>query len=69
MATKRINSIPESRKSRAKAGEGMRYYLDVVLNYDGDECLPWPFGRTANGYGELWFEKRVAHVHRLVIGQ
>lgn len=37
---------------RTKHGEAQRYYRDVVLAYEGDECLIWPYGRTA-GYGVL----------------
>jgi hypothetical protein len=46
-------------------GKPMEFFRDVVLTYDGDECLTWPFG-TANGYGKLHIsgEKRV--VSRLV---
>lgn len=30
--------------------EVQKYYLNVVLNYEGEECLIWPFA-TVNGYG------------------
>ncbi|SCB30219.1 hypothetical protein GA0061101_10677 [Rhizobium lusitanum] len=29
----------------------IRYIHEIVLSYDGDECLLWPFGRMSNGYG------------------
>jgi len=36
------------------AGSRQRYYRDVVLSYEGEECLIWPFRRHAeNGYA-LW---------------
>jgi len=28
-----------------------RYFQDVVLSYEGNECLIWPFARNAKGYG------------------
>jgi len=36
-----------------KHGEPARYFREVVLPYDGDECLTWPFGKTPTGYGKL----------------
>ena len=31
-------------------GERERFYRDVVLAYDGTECLIWPYGRSKSGY-------------------
>lgn len=31
-------------------GELPRYYREVVLPYEGEECLFWPYGTTAAGY-------------------
>lgn len=42
-------------------GEPQRFFQNVVLPYDGNECLTWPFG-TAGGYGRLGN----ANVSRLV---
>lgn len=36
-----------------KHGEPERYFRDVVLPYDGNDCLQWPFGKTPGGYGKL----------------
>lgn len=36
---------------RSPNGEQMRYLEKVVLTYEGDECLPWPFSRDQNGVG------------------
>jgi hypothetical protein len=46
-------------------GEPDRFYRDVVLPYCGDECLLWPYSRTA-GYGRLCREGRDYLVSRLV---
>lgn len=46
-------------------GEPMRFYREVVLPYDGDECLTWPYARN-KGYGLLWFDKKNQYVSRLV---
>lgn len=38
--------------SYAKAGEPMAWLLAYV-DYDGEECLTWPFGRTSDGRAKL----------------
>ncbi|TIW28710.1 MAG: hypothetical protein E5V63_04330 [Mesorhizobium sp.] len=38
---------------RAPQGEAHRYLEEVVLAYDGDECLTWPFGKTSEGYAKI----------------
>ena len=35
---------------RAAWGEPERYFNEVVVPYDGDDCLEWPYARAA-GYG------------------
>lgn len=35
-------------------GEAQRYFRDVVLTYDGNECHPWPFSKNGAGYGLLF---------------
>lgn len=30
-----------------------RYYREIVLTYEGDDCLIWPFTRGYNGYAML----------------
>jgi hypothetical protein len=42
------------------------YYENVVIPYCGDECLIWPFGRNARGYGILRHDGRAQIVSRLV---
>lgn len=34
-------------------GEVQRYFRDVALAYEGDECLFWPFSRGKKGYGHI----------------
>lgn len=34
-------------------GKPERYFRDVVLVYDGNDCLAWPYGRRDNGYGSI----------------
>ena len=49
-----------------ETGEPHRYFKDVVLKFDGDDCLEWPFGIGQKGYGMLWNGKRPVGVHVLV---
>lgn len=53
-------------KMRAPVGEPLRYLREVVLAFDGDECLIWPYARTSSGYGNLGIEDGNAVVSRLV---
>lgn len=66
MATPRLRSIPHcGKKVRAKRGEALRYFREVVLAYEGLDCLPWPFS-TNGGYGQMSYEHRPQLVPRLV---
>ena len=38
---------------RTFPGEPLRYIHEVVIAYEGDDCLIWPFARTARGYGQV----------------
>lgn len=51
---------------RVQEGEPLRYFLDVVVGYDGAECLFWPYGKSG-GYGKLNVRGRSpATVSRLI---
>lgn len=45
--------------------EPLKFFESVVLQYDGDECLIWPFGK-ALGYGRIRYKGRDRPAHRLV---
>lgn len=44
----------------------MSFFHDVVLTYDGDDCLAWPYAQDGKGYGYLWVDSSLKYVHRLV---
>lgn len=56
------------RKSRSTGqfacgnGKAAKWIFDNA-NHEGDDCLTWPFGRSANGYGSLTYnwQRRSAH--------
>lgn len=47
-------------------GSPSRFYREVVLIYDGDECLIWPFAIDGGGYGRLRWNGKHTTVSRLV---
>lgn len=51
---------------RTPPGDPERYLAEVVLLYGMDDCLPWPYARTASGYGNIWLNGENFTVSRLV---
>lgn len=47
-------------------GEAQRYYREVALTYDGDDCLIWPYDRSTAGYGRIHYRGKQKNVSRLV---
>lgn len=45
-----------------RAGRCQRFLDQVVMPYDGEECIKWPFARGGKGYGYM----RVNGVHQVV---
>lgn len=41
-------------------------WLEDHKNCFNDECLIWPFGRTAKGYGQIAFRGRKTSAHRVM---
>lgn len=39
---------------KAPNGECQDYYHNVVVNYEGDDCLPWPYALNDDGYPLLY---------------
>lgn len=50
----------------AARGEAKQFYTDVVLTYEGSNCLFWPYNRNSFGYGRLKCGRDNLSVHRLV---
>lgn len=51
---------------RTAQGEPERFLREVVLPYEGDECILWPFAKARNGYGKIAVNSRLHTVSRLV---
>ena len=46
-------------------GMALAFFREVVLPYEGDECLIWPFWRGTDGYGRVNIDGQVCIVSRL----
>lgn len=47
-------------------GAAQRFFEDVVLTYDGIECLTWPYSKDDKGYGTLAVNGRTGKVSRFI---
>lgn len=45
-------------------GYALEFFENVVLTYEGDECLIWPYYRNYKGYGTVRYKNRQGNVHR-----
>ncbi len=59
-----VINTPADRK-RAMPGEATRYLRDVVVIYNEEGCLFWPFARNSAGYGNISINGRNMLVHRI----
>jgi len=57
----------DTAKKLSPRGEVQEYYETVVLSYEGDECLTWPYARTVHGgYAKMTRGGKIGHVSRFV---
>lgn len=47
-------------------GVSLKWIHDKAVQFAGDDCLFWPFGRQSDGYGTVQFERRKHLAHRVV---
>ncbi len=47
-------------------GEPRRFLSEVVLAYEGKDCLTWPYAKNSKGYGQMLHEGDTRLVSRLV---
>lgn len=55
---------PQGSKAR-ELGPARLYLEEIVLPYEGDDCLIWPFGRSVYGYGRIKYLGKDYAVSRL----
>lgn len=61
----RLRAHGDPTGGKTPRGELLRYIREVVLPYDGDGCLRWPYS-NAGGYGFVQIDGRNKRVTRLV---
>lgn len=61
-----LNKPIQTKKFYTRPGEPMRFVQEVALLFDGDECLPWPFGKGTGGYGSLMVDRRLRVASRYI---
>lgn len=47
-------------------GEPERFFRDVVMAYEGNDCIEWPFMCTGAGYAQITVEGQSVYVSRLI---
>lgn len=62
---KRLMKYGDPLKGGTGRNAAARFFTEIVLAYDGDECLIWPYARNAAGYGVIKKPERVFLVSRL----
>lgn len=60
----RLRRHGSPRGGKTDRGAACKFYEDVVLGYEGDECLTWPFS-TIKGYAQIKFNGERRLVSRL----
>lgn len=50
---RKFGSVLSDKPAKCAKGEAQRYFREVVLAYEGDECTVWPYKRDGCGYGIL----------------
>lgn len=58
-----------SEAKRTRPGEAWRFLREVVLTYEGDSCLTWPYCKSESGYGRIGSAEGNFYVHRLACEQ
>lgn len=46
-------------------GSAKRFLEEVVLTYEGTECLDWPYSKSPYGYGQIRKDGKLLSVHRI----
>lgn len=61
LASGAFAASPGSSKSSttyARLGEAQDFFRDVVLTFEDDSCLTWPYSKTRSGYGTRKAKRR-----------
>lgn len=55
--------------TRNPKGTALQYLRDVVLPFEGDECLLWPFNRNKSGHGTIKVDGKNRLVARVICSE
>lgn len=55
-----------ARLGRHVSSEEVAIFVAEAIRYNGQGCLPWPYGRTGPGYGCGMYKGHKAYMHRVV---
>ena len=50
-------------------GEPKRFYREVIIQHEDDDCLTWPFSRNRSGYAKMWRDGKMELVHRFLCAE
>lgn len=53
-------------KKGSDHGEAIKFMREVVMPHCADDCLIWPYAKDAAGYGQVYLDRRVRYVSRVV---
>lgn len=45
------------------------FFHEIVIPYEGKECLFWPYARDSNGYPNLYHNGKVTGAHRIAASE
>lgn len=62
----RRHGDPFGGKSTSKKGDPMRFLLEVAANYEGKDCLIWPFCKGSDGYGKIKIDGKMRMANRVL---
>lgn len=51
---------------RTPEGEPLRFVHEVAIHHTGTDCLTWPFGKIAAGYGTVRVDGKILYTHRYI---
>lgn len=68
MADKDFTAKPTDQTIRKRQPNGslLKFVLENVMPSETSECIIWPFGKNAQGYGQMRYKGKQSRPHRVV---
>jgi hypothetical protein len=61
-----LEGLTGPKRAKAAPYAAHNFIADVAIPYEGEDCLIWPFGRTADGYGGISIRGNKMEAHRVI---